>query len=323
MAETAPFLSVVVTSYNQLALVRRLVGELRDQNYPASMTEIIVVDDASSDGTQEWLMSFAGELAVVQNPSNFGRSRSRNLAVKRARGEILLLIDGDHSVRRDFLEQHARRHLRERCVIVGKSTYVPHADYVAIHGYLDGSGAEKLPGGARLPGRYFLTRNCSLPRELFLRVGGLDERFSAWGGEDLDLGVRLAESGVPIYYEPAAAALHDHLRPLDEMLVQLREYGGSGIPLLLSKHPQLFVELNLDHLATYRSVRGRFGALHRMICRALITGFAVGIAKAVVDSMRRFRLPRKLFDYLVLSQYGNGYLSTITNKSRNTDWPNS
>jgi glycosyltransferase involved in cell wall biosynthesis len=310
----SPNLSVVVTSFNQQEQLARIIPQLLTQTLASERFEIIVVDDGSTDGSREWLNSL-GDRAKLILAAHAGRSASRNRGIRAATGAIVVMLDGDHTVQPNFLAIHAERH-HERCVIVGRSTFAEHPDFRALNHYLDNSGAAKLPPDTRLPGRYFLTRNCSVPRELLLEVGLFDENFSVWGGEDLDLGIRLEESGVPIYGEPRAVAVHHHQRPLAELLQNLYAFGRSGIPLLLAKHPRLFSELNLAHRFTSANGESRFGALHRFAFQVIFASPIFRIVRALAHALRRRRLPRSIFDYLHLREYSRGYSDHLKSTSQ-------
>jgi glycosyltransferase involved in cell wall biosynthesis len=258
-------LSVVVISWNQREFLQRLVGQLLDQDYPRSNYEIIVVDDGSTDDSRDWLASVSGnDVRVVLGAENRGRSASRNSGIRAANGDIIVMIDGDHTIPRNYLSILAERHEREYCVIVGKSHFVDHPDYRALNRYLNEGGVTKLPADSRLPGRYFLTRSCSVPRDLIFKVGLFDESFVTWGGEDLDLGMRLEQSGVPIYGESRCLSWHHHLRTLEELLRVAFEYGRDGIPVLLKRHPQLFRELNLQRVLPDPEAKTSGGMSSRM-----------------------------------------------------------
>ncbi len=232
--------------------------------------EVIVVECASTDGTLEWLKQQAdARIIPLILPEKCNRSFARNRGIEAARGEIVVMIDGDHTVNRNFLSVHWQAHQGRECAIVGKSDFADHPDFVAINSYLNGGGAAKLPLTEPLPGRYFLTRNCSVPKQALLRIGLFDESFDRWGGEDLDLGVRIENEGIPIYGEPRALAIHHHFRGIHELLENLELYGRDGVPLLVQKHPRLFRELNLDRLFYNPFEQNRFSTFYRAIMRIL------------------------------------------------------
>jgi glycosyltransferase involved in cell wall biosynthesis len=310
-------LSVVVISWNQVDCLKRLIPQLLDQDLDSKGYEVIVVDDGSTDGSREWVETLdPSRVRLVCGESNRGRASSRNEGIHAAQGDVIVMIDGDHGVQRNFLSVHVARHARERCVIVGRSDFAEYPKYRALNRYLDESGADKLPYGRPLPGRYFLTRNCSVPRDLLFQVGLFDEEFLGWGGEDLDLGVRLEHSGVPIFGEPAALALHYHHRSLDDLLKTMFAYGRDGIPHLIAKHPFLFEELNLDRVLLSPAGKSRFNRLYRAAIRYLMCGPVYHALRSAANALLRFQAPRILFDYLHLRQYSRGYMTYLRTHGR-------
>ncbi len=301
-------LSVVVISFNQRLLIERLIGQLLDQSFAPDDYEVIVVECNSQDQTADWLLAQSdARLRPVILSHDCNRSAARNRGILESRGRIVVMIDGDHTISPDFLVRHSDAHAPGVRAIVGKSIFAPDPEYRAISTYLDGSGAAKLPIGTMLPGRYFLTRNCSVPRDVLIDIGLFDEQFDQWGGEDLDLGVRLERAGIPIIGAPQALAVHHHFRTLPEVMRVIEAYGAGSVPRLLGKHPQLFRELSLDWLYHNPFQPDQFSRptrlLHRLLCSALIYTTMLSIAQ----SLRRFRLPRVLLDYLHLRQYAKGY----------------
>ncbi len=306
MDTVVPAVSVVVTSYNQKSDLERLLPMLMAQDLAVEHFEIIVVDDGSNDGSIELLRSFAERIVLIENRVNQGRSRARNAGILASTGELVVLLDGDHTVRRDFLREHIDSHQHQYCVVVGRSTYSEQRDYTALHHYLDGCGAAKFPAGVELPGRYFLTRNCSIPRRVFSEIGFFDENFVGWGGEDLDFGMRIEAASIPIMGASTCAAVHYHLRSLDHLLEQLFEYGKSGVPLLLQKHPVLFRELSLNRVVSLSGGSARDAAI-RFVYRAIQSAPIYFAVRSCANLFRGLQLPRILFDYLFWRQYTRGY----------------
>ncbi|MBL0060410.1 MAG: glycosyltransferase [bacterium] len=182
-------LSVVVISFNQLEFIKRLVSQLLNQDFQPNDYEIIVVECYSQDGSADWLKAQVDPRVrpiLLDKPCN--RSAGRNRGIVAAQADIIVMIDGDHTVERDFLSMHSRAHQRGVCAIVGKSVFARNPEFVAINNYLNNSGATKLSKGSKLPGRYFLTRNCSVSKGVLLDIGLFDESFDQWGGRTLTWG---------------------------------------------------------------------------------------------------------------------------------------
>ena len=94
-----PKISVIIPTFNRANLLERAIRSVLSQTY--RHFEIIVVDDASTDNTQEMLKEKfapeidAGVLRYIRNEKNIERSRSRNKGMEMARGEYIALLDDD------------------------------------------------------------------------------------------------------------------------------------------------------------------------------------------------------------------------------------
>src|SRR3989338_2702569 len=109
-------ISVVIPSYNgKLLLEKNLPAVIASLKYlkrpgPAKQgqafidsSEIIVVNDASSDGTANWLSANYPQIKVIENKNNLRFGRSCNRGVNLAKGEIVVLLNNDVKPHQDFL----------------------------------------------------------------------------------------------------------------------------------------------------------------------------------------------------------------------------
>jgi glycosyltransferase involved in cell wall biosynthesis len=106
-----PTVSVILPTYNRLALLREAVDSVRAQTF--GDWELIVADDGSDDGTAEYLDALAGEdprVVVVTLPHTANLPRIRNTAIARARGEWVAFLDSDDAWRADKLQAHLDAH---------------------------------------------------------------------------------------------------------------------------------------------------------------------------------------------------------------------
>lgn len=110
-----PLVSVIVPSYNHSRYISECLQSILDQDYPNF--ELIIVDDASTDNSQEIISGFAGQdsrIAFVANEKNLGLTRTLNKALKHfAKGEYIIEIASDDifcpdriKSQVDFMEQH-------------------------------------------------------------------------------------------------------------------------------------------------------------------------------------------------------------------------
>jgi glycosyltransferase involved in cell wall biosynthesis len=111
---------VVIACYNQKDFVRQAVESALCQEHPSK--EIIVVDDASRDGTAEVLTTFGESIILARLPRNGGAAAARNHGASLASGEYLVFLDGDDALKSRALDVYGR--LITACspkIILGRS----------------------------------------------------------------------------------------------------------------------------------------------------------------------------------------------------------
>ncbi len=107
-----PVVSVVIPSYNSRTYLKRALTSLEAQRCKELELEIIVVDDGSDDGTQDYLKSFFPQVQCLRQP-NAGTSLARNRGMDAATGDYLVFLDADDLLCRDCLRsgvESLRRH---------------------------------------------------------------------------------------------------------------------------------------------------------------------------------------------------------------------
>jgi glycosyltransferase involved in cell wall biosynthesis len=102
-------ISVYITSYNQKDLLGEAIDSVLVQTLPPH--QIIIADDASTDGSQEFIQSYAdrypGLITPVFHTQNLGVSATRNSALQQVRGEYVTYVDGDDRLLPQKLEKEA------------------------------------------------------------------------------------------------------------------------------------------------------------------------------------------------------------------------
>ncbi len=212
-----PEVSVIVPVYNQLhytsACLESLVSVATRLRF-----EIIVVDDCSTDQTRAWLKQCEG-VTVVRNRRNQGFINSCNRGAKKARGRWLVFLNNDTRVTDGWLD-----------ALIG--TFSAHPDAGIVGGKLifgdgtlqeaggiifaDGSGWNygrgddpELPRYRFVSAADYVSGAClAIERSRFAKLGGFDRHYTPAYYEDTDLCFRIRESGLKVYYQPAAAVIH-------------------------------------------------------------------------------------------------------------------
>lgn len=213
--------SVVLLTYNWPQALDVVLGSLAVQDRLPD--EVIVADDGSASPTRREVerarTSFPVPLRHLwQEDRGFRAARARNRGIAAARGDYLILIDGDMVLHPAFVADHlrfaepgfflqggrvkARPRETERILAGGKPVFAPWAD--ADFQAFDGSRrhyAFRQPWLAAWKARQrrggrVMSCNMSFWRDDLLRVNGFDERMEGYGAEDRELAARLGHAGV-------------------------------------------------------------------------------------------------------------------------------
>jgi glycosyltransferase involved in cell wall biosynthesis len=193
-----PLVSVIIPAYNRAGIIGETIENIFKQTYPN--IEVIVVDDGSTDHTQEILRSFDSRIRwAVQE--NAGPAAARNRGIGMARGEIIAFQDSDDSWNPAKIERQVS--LLEKagdsvvCCICNAVVQHPDVTYISfenapIHPPIE-EGIWLNPAEV-LATRFILFNQAAVVRRDVLRkIGGFDESFRLM--EDMELALRLSLEG--------------------------------------------------------------------------------------------------------------------------------
>jgi GT2 family glycosyltransferase len=218
-----PEISVVIATRRRPELLAHSVRAVLAQDTRHPFEVIVVNDDDAPVGSS---LPEDARIRVLANRST-GVTGARNTGVAAARGPIVAFTDDDTTVARGWLEaiQRALAAHPEALGVEGPVIYGREPDLLYEH-----VPAPVLPGG-------FCTSNVAYRRDAIAAVGGFDERFLFAGGEDVDLGLRIAACGdvivapdMVVEHPPRTMGFLEHVR-------QGRQVQNEW--LLLRKHPDL------------------------------------------------------------------------------------
>jgi glycosyltransferase involved in cell wall biosynthesis len=210
-------LSVVVPVRNGEDTIGDCLASLLRADLPSDGSEIVVVDNGSTDATAE---------IVRRHPVRYvheerrGLSQARNRAIAESRGEIIAFTDADCVVTGSWPAQLVEG-FGERRVWVVAGEVLPYPPATPAERY----AARRKPHWQRsvlqdTSPPSFLFSSLAVRREAFDRVGVFDPRFSVVGCEDVDWSWRFFAAGLSFAYRPAAVVLHRHRRTARELFAQ-------------------------------------------------------------------------------------------------------
>jgi len=87
--------SIIITNYNRVEMVGRAIRSCVDQLTPHRDVEVIVVDDASDDGSAEYLEKYGDSISLVLHQQNMGVAHASNSGLVEATGEYIMRVDSD------------------------------------------------------------------------------------------------------------------------------------------------------------------------------------------------------------------------------------
>ena len=227
-----PKVTVVVPSHGRADRLERLLGALAEQDLPADDFEVVVVDDASPDGTAAVLAEAeaAGTLPlrVLTQPVRRGPAAARNLAWRSSRAPVIAFTDDDCVPDPGWLRAGLAALDGRARVAVGRTAPPPDQLHLA--------GAPFSRVMEVDSARFFETCNVFYRRDDLVAVGGFDERFRRPSGEDTRLGLAMTAAGVEPVFAGDALVHHD-VRP-GSLRDALREAARwADLPLVLKGRP--------------------------------------------------------------------------------------
>lgn len=236
MNEDTPAFSatIVVPAYNAQATIEECVKALQKQTYPG--TQMIVVDDGSTDSTGSTVQNFSAIRYVYQ--SNAGPAAARNQGAGYAYTDYIIFTDADCSPSAEWVEK-AMTHFKEKedVAVVSGSYGIANHDVLLARcvwkeiRYRHENLMNEYP-------RAFGSYNFAIRREIFEKVGGFDESYRHASGEDNDLSYKIIKAGYKIYFDKNNTV--DHVFP-EKLFKYLSEQYRHGYwrSKLFFDHPEM------------------------------------------------------------------------------------
>jgi GT2 family glycosyltransferase len=224
-------LSIIIVNYNVKFFLEQALTSVYNAQKEISM-EVFVVDNNSKDDSVEMVKNRFPKVHLIENKDNPGFSKANNQALRRAKGEYVLLLNPDTVLEEDtlikcieFMENHPQAGALGVKMIDGAGLYLheskrglptPLVSFFKITGinalfpksslfnryYLGHLNENQTHEIEVLPGAFMFIKKTTLDR-----IGGLDERFFMYG-EDIDLSYRILLDGGKIYYTPETKIIH-------------------------------------------------------------------------------------------------------------------
>ncbi|MFB3778860.1 MAG: glycosyltransferase [Bryobacteraceae bacterium] len=212
--------TVVIPTWNARELLERYLPSVVSALAGNSDNEIIVVDNASSDGTTDLLRDMFPSVKVLEMPSNLGFGGGSNAGFRAARNDIVVLLNNDMRVEPDFLQPLLDGFTDDHVFSVSCQIFFSDpAKRREETGLSQGWWADgalrvrhRIDEGIQdlYPCFYGGGGSTAYDRRKFLELGGFDALLAPFYLEDTDLGYLAWKRGWKVLYQPRSVVYHEH-----------------------------------------------------------------------------------------------------------------
>ena len=307
-------LSIIIVNYNVKEFLQNLLHSVEKASSNISK-EIIVIDNASDDGSVDIIKEKFPSVKLIENKNNIGFGRANNQGLAIAKGNYILFINPDCIVSEDtfdkmilFFEEHpdgglagckilnSDGSLQLACrrsfpgpwtsftKVTGLSNLFPKSQIFARYNltYLDENKTYEVDA---VSGSFMMIR-----KEVYEKVGGFDEQFFMYG-EDLDLCYRVQKAGAKVYYVYNTQIIHYKGESTKRSNLDETKLFYYAMQLFVKKHLSSFpiVEIILRTAIGFRKLFAFLGkrklALLTAVADFVFFNFSLFIAEKIYKNM--------------------------------------
>jgi GT2 family glycosyltransferase len=211
-----PLVSVIVLNYNAGELLLNCIGSIKKSTY--KNLEIIVVDNISTDKSQETCKKKYPDIKLVQNNENFGYCEGNNIGIREAKGDYIIILNPDTIVESNWIKElisaynkfgeglYQPKHLS----LNEKTVYMSAGNMLNIFGfgYAREKGNKDENQFNKIEEISYASGTCLFTSSAVLKKVGLFDPFIFLYHDDLDLGWRASQLGIKSYYVPTSIIYH-------------------------------------------------------------------------------------------------------------------
>jgi hypothetical protein len=189
-----PFVSVIITTRNRIRVLPRALESVYTQDFPNS--EVLVLDDASEDGTSDYIHSHYPDIRLFRFDQNRGLIAARNLLMREAKGDYIVSLDDDaYFPRADTVSR-----------VVARMEGEPELAVIAFRVVEREAEAPEKGEPEHYTNSYWGCGHCM--RKAVLRETGYYRELALRQSEESDLSLRILDRGYRLVYFPKATIVH-------------------------------------------------------------------------------------------------------------------
>lgn len=223
-----PLTSIVIPTYNRKYKLVRLINSILKSSFPMNKLEIIIVDDASPDGTYEYIRKLYGHLSnlkIFRNSVNLLASGTRNVGIKHAKGKYIIFVDDDNVIALNTIANIVRAFESDiQLGLIGPIMFFYSAPkrvwcaggilskpWYRHHHILEGKivNLNKLKKTDLLIPCDYLPNAFAVRKEALEKAGFFDEKNFPIAWEEIDFAFKIKKAGYKVVVVPYAWVWHD------------------------------------------------------------------------------------------------------------------
>ncbi len=260
-----PLASVIVLNWNGMQFLKDCFSTIFEQDYPSF--EVIMVDNGSGDGSQEYVRKNFPKVILIENPTNYGFAKANNQGIDISKGRYVICLNNDIKLEKNFLSEIVRTAEADKRVgmVAPKMVFfdTDQIDTIGIRLFSSGlswdTKEESLAGQVIAPCGGAVLYKREMLEDIRLEGDYFDSDFFIYC-EDLDLGLRAVSRGWKYAYSRDAVVHHLHsatMKGKKDMTIRLTHRNNvwvlvKNLPLatLIKKSPWILLA-QLVAIASY------------------------------------------------------------------------
>lgn len=291
--------TAIITTHNRLNLLKRSIDSVFTQTY--SNIELIVVDDASTDGTSEYCMQQPLRYIFIPKEESKGGNYARNQGIRAAKGKYIAFLDDDDYWLPTKIEKQVTLIESKDCELVHCGKRIEFIQPNGMVKYVDTLPNPLESGDIKRRILYAITTtttNILCKREALFAVGLFDENLKYW--QEYELTIRLAQRHPFYFVNESLSVYRVNLSDKNRLTNQYYEW-KDAVKYVHNKHSDLYSELNVfemlrDKLRIYKDASNRCKNSKLLIKHAYFYAIwlILSLPFRAIDKFKKIRISREL-----------------------------
>jgi GT2 family glycosyltransferase len=270
--------TIAIPNFNGKGLLERNLPNI----ISSGADEVLVIDDGSSDQSVEFIRANFPTVKLLVNKKNQGFIYSVNRLFEEAEGEIVVLLNSDVLVSREFLKP-LLVHFKDKQVFAVNCHEQDEAwsDAFWSKGFFEFKRGDEKSVAHR--SSWASGGSAAYRKEIWKRLGGFDELFAPFYWEDVDLSYRAIKAGFDVLWEPEAKVTHEHETTISKV------FKKRFTDWVKQRNQLLFIWKNIDD-------KRLIGEHRKYLIRRLFGGIGLGYWVPFIWALIRYPKIKRLKD---------------------------